>query len=100
MPSAETWSDCPYDYRGAEVLVTGGSNGIGAAIAAAYKAAGANVTITGTRASSADYDHDLADYRYLQLQLTDNDQIDAVAEARHSGKQCGSQFCIGGRIPA
>lgn len=81
MSSAETWSDCPYNYRGAEALVTGGSNGIGAAIAAAYKAAGANVTITGTRANSADYDHDLGDYRYLQLQLTDNDQIDAVAAA-------------------
>jgi NAD(P)-dependent dehydrogenase (short-subunit alcohol dehydrogenase family) len=81
MDSAKTWSDCPYDYRGAKVLVTGGSNGIGAAIAAAYQAAGANVTITGTRASSADYDHDLRGYRYLQLQLTDNDQIDRVAAA-------------------
>lgn len=81
MDSAKTWRDCPYDYRDAEVLVTGGSNGIGAAIAAAYKAAGANVVITGTRASSADYDGDLSDYRYLQLQLTDNDQIDAVAAA-------------------
>ena len=81
MNTANHWIDCPYDYRGAEVLVTGGSNGIGAAIAAAYKAAGANVTITGTRASSSDYEHDLSGYRYLQLQLTDNDQIDAVAAA-------------------
>lgn len=81
MSTTPTWPDCQYDYHGAEVLVTGGSNGIGAAIAAAYKAAGANVTITGTRASSADYQQDLSDYRYLQLQLTDNAQIQAVADA-------------------
>lgn len=81
MTSTNQWKDCPYDYRGAEVLVTGGSNGIGAGIAAAYKKAGANVTITGTRASSANYDHPLDGYRYYQLQLTDNDQIDAVAAA-------------------
>ena len=79
-PSA-TWPNCAYDYRGAEVLVTGGSNGIGAGIAAAYRAAGANVTITGTSASATDYDDDLSGYRYLQLRLTDNAEIDAVAAA-------------------
>lgn len=76
---AATWPDCRYDYRGARVLVTGGSNGIGAGIASAYLAAGADVTITGTRARAGDYDSDLSAYRYLQLELTDNDQIDAVA---------------------
>ena len=81
MSSANHWKDCPYDYRGAEVLVTGGSNGIGAGIAAAYKAAGACVTITGTRPSMTDYDHDFSGYRYHQLQLTNNEQIDAVAAA-------------------
>lgn len=74
-----TWPNLNYDYKGAHVLVTGGSNGIGAGIAAAYRDAGANVTITGTRASAADYDGDLSGYRYLQMQLTDNAQIDAVA---------------------
>lgn len=81
MSNTHHWIDCPYDYQGAQVLVTGGSNGIGAGIAAAYKSAGADVIITGTRASSSDYDHDLSGYQYLQLQLTDNDQIDAVAAA-------------------
>jgi len=75
------WSNATFDYRDAHVLVTGGTSGIGAGIAAAYRAAGADVTITGTRAGAADYDADLSDYRYLQLQLTDNDQIEAVAQA-------------------
>lgn len=76
-----TWPNLNYDYKGSHVLVTGGSNGIGAGIAAAYRDAGANVTITGTRANAADYDGDLSGYRYLQLQLTDDAQIDAVAAA-------------------
>jgi NAD(P)-dependent dehydrogenase (short-subunit alcohol dehydrogenase family) len=76
-----TWPNVQFDYTDAHVLVTGGSNGIGAGIAAAYRAAGAHVTITGTRASAADYDDDLSGYRYLQLQLTDNQQIEAVAAA-------------------
>lgn len=76
-----TWPTLKFDFSGAHVLVTGGSNGIGAGIAAAYRAAGADVTITGTRPSAADYDHDLTGYRYLPLQLTDNAQIDAVAAA-------------------
>lgn len=75
------WSNPRYDYRGAQVLVTGGSNGIGAGIAAAFHAAGAEVTITGTRPRAQDYDSDLSAYRYLQLQLTDDAQIDAVAAA-------------------
>jgi NAD(P)-dependent dehydrogenase (short-subunit alcohol dehydrogenase family) len=68
-----------FDYHGAAVLVTGGTSGIGAGIAAAYREAGAEVTITGTRPSVADYDADLAGYRYLQLSLTDKAQIAAVA---------------------
>ncbi|MFI5274831.1 MAG: SDR family NAD(P)-dependent oxidoreductase [Ktedonobacterales bacterium] len=68
-----------YDYHGAAVLVTGGTSGIGAGIAAAYREAGAEVTITGTRPSAADYDDDLAGYHYLQLSLTDKAQIAAVA---------------------
>lgn len=75
------WPNPRYDFNGAHVLVTGGSNGIGAGIAAAYRDAGAHVTITGTRAKAADYDSDLSGYRYLQLQLTDDAQLDAVAQA-------------------
>ena len=70
-----------YDYSGAAVLVTGGTSGIGAATAAAYRAAGADVAITGTRAAAADYACDLSDYRYLQLDVEDHASIDAVAAA-------------------
>lgn len=76
-----TWPNIHFDYKGAAVLVTGGTSGIGAGIAAAYLAAGADVTITGTRASAADYDADLSGYRYLQLDIEDNASIDAVAAA-------------------
>ncbi|HTD30579.1 MAG TPA: SDR family NAD(P)-dependent oxidoreductase, partial [Steroidobacteraceae bacterium] len=73
------WQNVRYDYRGAAVLVTGGTSGIGAGIAAAYREAGAEVTITGTRAGAKDYEGDLSAYRYLQLSLTDKAQIASVA---------------------
>jgi 3-oxoacyl-[acyl-carrier protein] reductase len=76
-----TWPNVRYDFSGARVLVTGGTSGIGAGIASAYRAAGAEVTITGTRGSTADYEEDLKGYRYLQLKLTDKAQVDAVAQA-------------------
>lgn len=68
-----------HDFRGAHVLVTGGTSGIGAASAALFRDAGATVTITGTRCGAAEYDSDLAGYRYLQLNVEDKGQIDAVA---------------------
>lgn len=70
-----------YDYAGAQVLVTGGTSGIGAAAAAAYHAAGAEVTITGTRADPSAYDHNLSDYRYLQMDIENGASIDAVASS-------------------
>jgi 3-oxoacyl-[acyl-carrier protein] reductase len=76
-----TWQNVRYEYRGAQVLVTGGTSGIGAGIAAAYREAGAEVIITGTRRSAAEYEEDFSGFRYLPLSLTDNAQIDAVAAA-------------------
>ena len=76
-----SFDNITFDYSGYKVLVTGGSHGIGTGIAAAYRMAGAEVTITGTRASAGDYDTDLGDYRYLQMVATDKDSIGAVAEA-------------------
>ncbi|HEY2809073.1 MAG TPA: SDR family oxidoreductase [Steroidobacteraceae bacterium] len=76
-----TWQNVSYNYRGAQVLVTGGTSGIGAGIAAAYRDAGAEVIITGTRTGPGEYTEDLKGFRYLQLSLTDDAQIASVAQA-------------------
>lgn len=73
------WPDVTFDYRGRHVLVTGGTGGIGAAIAAAYHSAGAHVCVTGTHTAAADYPEDLSGYRYLPLNVLDNEQIENVA---------------------
>jgi len=70
-----------FDYAGARVLVTGGSNGIGLGVATAFRDAGAEVTITGTRASPGDYDHDLHGFAYHRCLLPDPDAVEAVAGA-------------------
>jgi NAD(P)-dependent dehydrogenase (short-subunit alcohol dehydrogenase family) len=70
-----------FDFAGCRVLVTGGSSGIGAGIASAFADAGAEVTITGTRADASDYDGDLSRYAYRQLEMTDGDAIQALAES-------------------
>ena len=74
-------SKVTFDYSGAHVLVTGGTSGIGAATAAAYRDAGADVTITGTRGSAGEYDADLSGYRYLPMNIEKGASIDAVAAA-------------------
>ena len=66
-----------FDFGGRAVLVTGGTSGIGAAIAAAFRTAGAEVTITGTRPTAADYGGDLGGYDYRSLQMTDRGALDA-----------------------
>ena len=76
-------NDISFDFTGTSVLVTGGTSGIGLAVASAFAAAGAAVTVTGTRGSVADYDDDLADdlaaCTYRQLQIRDHDAVDALA---------------------
>lgn len=72
-------NDLKFDYSGAHVLVTGGTSGIGECTAKAYRDAGANVTITGTRASASDYDVDLSGLRYLQMDAENDAQVDHVA---------------------
>lgn len=68
-----------YDFSGARVLVTGGTSGIGLATARAFLQAGAQVTITGTRASAEDYDEDLSGLAFRRLRVTDNSEIKKVA---------------------
>lgn len=70
-----------FDYRGCRVLVTGGSNGIGAGIARAFQQAGARVTITGTRPQPGDYDSDLSQFDYRCLQLEDRAALDSLPES-------------------
>lgn len=79
--SAPTGATVRFDYSGAHVLVTGGTAGIGAGIAAAYRDAGARVTITGTRERAEDYGGDALGYAYRRMRLTENDDIAAVAAA-------------------
>jgi 3-oxoacyl-[acyl-carrier protein] reductase len=72
-------SGITHDFSGAHVLVTGGTSGIGAATAALFAKAGAQVIITGTRPDAADYPTDLSAYTYRPLDIEDKDQIDALA---------------------
>ncbi len=69
-----------FDFAGKTVLVTGGSTGIGNAAARMFRAAGARVIVTGTRANAADYagsDGDLAGLEYYRLDQGDRDAVAA-----------------------
>ena len=71
-----------FDFAGARVLVTGGSNGIGLGIARAFRAANAKVAITGRKAKSSDYKEDLSGLDYHQAKRfsfrIDYQQVEAL----------------------
>jgi len=68
-----------FDFDGARVLVTGGSNGIGLGIARAFAEANAQVTVTGRRGSASEYDSDLSGFGYRQAEMTDEAGLDELA---------------------
>jgi NAD(P)-dependent dehydrogenase (short-subunit alcohol dehydrogenase family) len=74
-------NDATFDFTGAAVLVTGGTSGIGNAVATTFADAGAHVTVTGTRPAAADYDTDLERFGYHRLEATDPASIETVADS-------------------
>lgn len=67
-----------FDFTGARVLVTGGTSGIGHAVATAFADAGAEVIVTGTHADAGEYDVDLGPFSFRQLDVANPDSVDAL----------------------
>jgi len=68
-----------FDFTGKAVLVTGGTSGIGLAIADGFRRAGADVTVSGSKASAGDYPDDLSGFAYRGADLRDAAAADALA---------------------
>lgn len=68
-----------FDFTGTRVLVSGGTSGIGYAVAALFRGSGATVFITGTKPGPDDYSTDLSGMSYRRLVLTDPDSVAALA---------------------
>ena len=70
------------DFTGKQVLVVGGTSGIGNGIAQAFRTRGANVEVWGTRARAEDYDAaEGSDLSGLTYQQVDVGSPDAIADA-------------------
>jgi NAD(P)-dependent dehydrogenase (short-subunit alcohol dehydrogenase family) len=69
-----------YDFTGTTVLITGGTSGIGHATAVTFRAAGAAVTVTGTKPDPSDYDVDLSGMTYHQVVFSDHATIDELTQ--------------------
>jgi len=73
------------DFGNKQVLVVGGSSGIGNGIAQAFRAHGADVTVCGTRAAASDYSPEegshLDGLDYARLDVSDPSAIDTFKPA-------------------
>ncbi len=67
-------------FSGKTALIVGGSSGIGNATACAFRDAGAQVHVWGTRASAADYadvaDSDLSGIQYAQMDVSNFEAVE------------------------
>jgi NAD(P)-dependent dehydrogenase (short-subunit alcohol dehydrogenase family) len=70
-----------FDFAGARALVTGGSRGLGHAIARAFADAGAHVVVTGRKPSPEGYETDLAGLEYRALDVRDAGAIERLARS-------------------
>jgi 3-oxoacyl-[acyl-carrier protein] reductase len=72
------------DFTDKNVLVVGGSSGIGNGIAQAFRIRGARVEVTGTRAAASDYadteGSDLQGLGYAQLDLSDPTALSRLSD--------------------
>lgn len=72
------------DFSGKNVLVVGGSSGIGNGIAHAFLAQGANVQVWGTRKEASDYDgvegSDLTGLGYACVNVADASLVEAASD--------------------
>jgi 3-oxoacyl-[acyl-carrier protein] reductase len=70
-----------YDFTDSLVLVTGGTSGIGHAMARAFADAHARVHVTGTREAATDYETDLAGLTYHRLQMADGEAVEQLGRS-------------------
>ncbi|MGI9510025.1 MAG: SDR family NAD(P)-dependent oxidoreductase [Geminicoccaceae bacterium] len=67
-----------FDYGGKTILISGGTSGIGLAIAKAFEQSGGEVWVTGTRADADAYQDDLSGFTFRQLDMQDAAAIEAL----------------------